>query len=212
MNNALLEFVKRQFEHEHSGHDWFHIQRVIQNALYLQEMEGGDREIIHLVALLHDISDHKLNGGILNDGHHKATELLTQFSYSTLIIERVAGIIDEISFKGKGVPDQNSCLESKIVQDADRLDAIGAIGIARAFAYGGANNRILYDPNIPPKNHQTFEEYAQDKSHTINHFYEKLLTLESRMHTNTAKKLARRRTIILEDFLKAFYAEWNLTS
>lgn len=204
--------IKKQFDKDSSGHDWFHIERVYKNTLLIQKKEGGDAEIVSLLAILHDISDHKMNGGILNHGSHVARELMEKLKIDAEIIEKVAPLVDEISFKGAGVSDKNSCLESKIVQDADRLDAIGAIGIARAFAYGGNKNRPMYDPELKPIKHDSFEAYADSKSHTINHFYEKLLLIKDRMHTETGRKMAQERHDFMVNFLNQFYAEWEVNS
>lgn len=206
---ALETLVKKKFFNEGTGHDWYHIQRVVKIAQFIAEQEGGDRNLVTLIALLHDIDDHKFNGGDYNAGSLTAKKILTEFNFPSSIIGDVVSAIDEISFKGAGVKDNNSMLASKIVQDADRIDAIGAIGIARTFAYGGAVNQPIYDPNISPKIHATKEDYYEDRSHTINHFYEKLLLLKDRMHTNTAKKIAQKRHDFMENFLSTFYEEWN---
>lgn len=208
----LISYLKEKFPVDPTGHDWPHIERVWKNAIHIQANEGGDLEVIELCALLHDISDHKLNGGILNNGEKVAFELLNALGFNDTIAHKVSRLVDEISFKGKLVKDEMSCLESKIVQDADRLDAIGAIGIARAFAYGGFHQRPIYDPKTPPKDHLNFEQYAKDKSHTINHFHEKLLTLKDRMHTKTAQKMAEERHELMLNYLAQFDKEWNLKS
>lgn len=207
--NLLIEHIKPFFEQDNSGHDWFHIQRVYENALYIQSFEGGDPEVVALTALLHDISDHKLNGGHMNKGGEEAAKVLRQLEYDPVIIDRVSALIDHISYKGSHVADKAICIEQQIVQDADRLDAIGAIGIARAFAYGGHKDRPMYTPHIQPEIHDSFEKYANAKSHTINHFYEKLLLLKDRMHTETGKRMAQERHDFMELFLKQFYKEWN---
>ena len=214
VNNFLkiVAEIKQHFVNDSSGHDWFHIERVYKNALLIQKKEGGDFETVALLAILHDISDHKMNGGILNHGSQVAREIMEKLDIDSGIIEKVAPLVDEISFKGAGVIDQNSCLESKIVQDADRLDAIGAIGIARAFAYGGNKNRPMYDPELKPIKHDSFEAYADSKSHTINHFYEKLLLIKDRMHTETGRKMAQERHDFMVNFLNQFYAEWEVNS
>lgn len=204
--------IKQQFINDSSGHDWYHIERVYKNALLIQKKEGGDIETVALLAILHDISDHKMNGGILNHGSQVAREIMEKLKIDPEIIQKVAPLVDEISFKGAGVLDQNSCLESKIVQDADRLDAIGAIGIARAFAFGGNKNRPMYDPELKPIKHDSFEAYADSKSHTINHFYEKLLLIKDRMHTETGRKMAQERHDFMEIFLNQFYSEWEVNS
>lgn len=201
--------VKAKFSEDSSGHDWFHIERVYNLALHLQSVEGGDKNLIALGALLHDISDHKLNGGKLNDGGNVAYQILIDNGCDSLTASKVKAIVDSTSFKGAHVQDETNSLEAKIVQDADRLDAIGAIGIARTFAYGGHVGNPLYDPTIQPKLHNSFEEYAASKTHTINHFHEKLLLLADRLHTDSAKKIGEKRTQLMQDFLESFHKEWN---
>lgn len=205
----VKEKVKALFAHDATGHDWFHIERVLNMAEFLQSKEGGDLEIVQLAALLHDISDHKMNGGILNAGGKVAFEMLIELGYDEKKATEVKEIIDGVSYKGAHVQDAMKTLEGKIVQDADRLDAIGAIGIARAFAFGGSKNRPMYVPDYAPKMHASFEEYASSKSHTVNHFYEKLLLLEARLHTSSAKKIGKERHVFMEQFLEQFYKEWN---
>lgn len=211
--SQLVEIVKDKvkaiFAHDTTGHDWFHIERVLNMSVFLQSNEGGDLEIVQLAALLHDISDHKMNGGILNAGGNVAYEMLKELNYDLSKAELVKEIVDGVSYKGAHVKDSMQRLEGKIVQDADRLDAIGAIGIARAFAYGGSKNRPMYVPDYAPKMHASFEEYASSKSHTVNHFYEKLLLLEARLHTPSAKKIGKERHMFMEQFLEQFYNEWN---
>ena len=209
MIEKIKQLVEEKFSGDGTGHDWYHIERVYKMACYIQEQEGGDREIVELAALLHDISDHKLNGGKLNHGGEVASEILRELAYPEERIELVANVIDAVSFKGALVPDKMNSIEGKIVQDADRLDAIGAIGIARAFAYGGHKNRLLYDPKVQHDLHDSFEQYASSGSHTINHFYEKLLLLKDRLHTETARKIGQQRHDYMEGFLAQFYAEWN---
>jgi uncharacterized protein len=205
----IKQLIKEQFSGEGSGHDWHHIERVYKMACAIQEKEGGDREIVELAALLHDISDHKLNGGKLNAGGDEARKILQSLNYDKEKTELIAKIVDGVSYKGAHVQDQMDSLEGKIVQDADRLDAIGAIGIARAFAYGGSRNRPLYEPKVKAVLHESFEQYANSKGHTINHFYEKLLLLKTRMQTETAKKIAEDRHAFMEEFLENFFREWK---
>lgn len=211
----LIEKVKQHvreiFQHDATGHDWFHIERVHAMACAIQEKEGGDRALIELAALLHDISDHKMNGGKLNHGGTVAYELLKEFNCPEQLAIEVKEIVDGVSYKGANVPDCMKSLEGKIVQDADRLDAIGAIGIARAFAFGGNKNRAMYIPDFKPELHNTFESYANSKSHTINHFYEKLLLLTDRLNTETARKIGQQRHDFMENYLQQFYNEWNTT-
>lgn len=208
INKIELE-LKKQFSEEATGHDWYHIDRVRRVALQIHELEGGDREIIELAALLHDISDHKFNGGDFELGGDLAMEILNQHGISEEIQNKVAEIVRNVSFKGSGVEDTMETLEGQIVQDADRIDALGAIGIARTFAYGGSVGSMIYDPNIEPKENQSKESYVKNRSHTINHFYEKLLLLEERMHTATGKEIAKERTDFMKDYLNQFYREWN---
>lgn len=207
--NLLIHKIKGQFESDSSGHDWYHILRVFELSKYIQAHEGGDENVIKLGALLHDISDHKLNGGILNHGGVVARQLLEQLDFDAETIEKVVLLVDNISYNGALVQDKIISLEQQIVQDADRLDAIGAIGIARAFAYGGSKNRPMFTPDFSPEMHSSFEQYAHAESHTINHFYEKLLLLKDRMHTETAKRIAEKRHRLMEEFLDNFYNEWN---
>lgn len=207
--NKIRIIVQKQFSEDSSGHDWYHIERVYNMALYLQSKEGGDRDLIALGALLHDISDHKLNGGKLNDGGNVAYELLLENGCDADFALKVKSIVDSTSFKGANVKDETKSIEAKIVQDADRLDAIGAIGIARTFAYGGHVGNPMYDPTIQPKLHASFEEYASARTHTINHFHEKLLLLADRLHTNSARYIGKQRTQLMQDFLVSFHKEWN---
>ena len=205
----LKAFIKPLFLDESTGHDWHHIERVHRLSLHIQEQEGGNRTIISAAALLHDISDHKFNGGDYNLGAKKAIELLKQFHFTEDEIKQISEIVGGVSFKGNKVPPAPLTIEGKIVQDADRLDAIGAIGIARTFAYGGYSGQPIYDPTYPPKDHNTPEAYLKDKTHTINHFYEKLLLLKDRMHTSTAKEIAIERHWFMQQFLNQFYKEWG---
>lgn len=211
--SALVEKVKKHvqevFAHDATGHDWFHIERVHAMACHLQKHEGGNLELIELAALLHDISDHKMNGGKLNAGGEVAYDLLMELNCDKQLAMNVKEIVDGVSYKGAHVQDSMRSTEGKIVQDADRLDAIGAIGIARAFAFGGAKDRPMYVPNHKPVMHETFESYASSKSHTVNHFYEKLLLLKDRLHTKSAKEIGNHRHEVMEKFLEEFYKEWN---
>lgn len=201
--------VKEMFMNEGTGHDWYHINRVRNMAMYISNREGGNPEVIELAALLHDISDHKFNGGDFNKGGELAKQILIELHVNPSTIEAVSFIVNNVSFKGSGEKDVWDCIEGKIVQDADRLDAIGAIGIARTFAYGGKIGQPIYDPKVKPKVNQDVNSYVKERSHTINHFYEKLLLLEERMHTKTGKKIARERTMYMQNFLTQFYREWE---
>lgn len=205
----IAQQIKSQFENDSSGHDWFHIERVWKLSKFLHEKEGGDLEVIELAALLHDISDYKLNGGKLNIGGQVASSILEEHNCNAELIEKVVYIVDNISYKGANTPAEMESIEGKIVQDADRLDAIGAIGIARTFAYGGHKGQPMYDPALNPTLHESFEQYANSRTSTINHFYEKLLLLKDRLNTTTAKEIGKKRHQIMEDFLTEFYAEWN---
>lgn len=209
MNYSNIEKkVKTIFEADASGHDWWHIARVIHNAEMIQAEEGGDLELIQLAALLHDVGDHKFHKEA--DAPQKLiTQILEEENATTTIISKVLEIVSQVSYKGAEVFTSCDSLEAKIVQDADRLDAIGAIGIARAFAFGGSRNRLMYHPEQPPKNHKDFETYKNDKGHTINHFYEKLLLLKDRMQTPTGEKMAQKRHAFMELFLEEFYEEWG---
>ena len=207
---TIQQFVKERFESFEGSHDWFHIERVWNTAKYIQSQEGGNLEIIELAALLHDIADHKYNDGDFQKGEKVAYELLITKGASEELAEEVSKVIGIVSFKGANVADEAASLEGQIVRDADRLDAIGAIGIARAFAYGGSKNRPLYNPEIEPRLHSSKEDYYTSKSHTINHFYEKLLLLKDRMETPTAKILAEERQKVMLDFLEQFKKEWSI--
>ncbi len=202
-------FVRKNLNEGSTGHGWWHTHRVRNLALHICSSEKADPLIVELTSLLHDIADHKFNDGDLFKGAEISREWLKSIHIDPTIVERVCSIIPKISFKGAKVADDELCIEGKIVQDADRLDAIGAIGIARTFAYGGFKNREIYDPGVNPKMHASFEEYQQTKSPTINHFYEKLLLIRDRLHTETAKKIANHRHTFMESFLEEFYAEWK---
>jgi uncharacterized protein len=202
--------VRTELKSESTGHDWWHIYRVWTLAKKIAAHEGGDLFIIELTALLHDIADWKFHNYDEAAGPTRAREILTGLQLNERIILPVCSAISQISFKGALVkePDQMS-LEAKIVQDADRLDAIGAIGIARTFAYGGAKGRLLYDPEMEPVMHTNAEEYARSQSPTINHFYEKLLLLKDRMNTPYARSLAENRHVHMQKFLNEFFQEWD---
>ena len=202
------DFIKQEFSDDSSGHDWWHIYRVWKNAIAICEIEKADSFIVELAALLHDLDDWKFNEAG-DETPHRARAWLESCHVDPVIADSVCEIITHISYKGAGVENKMDSLEGFIVQDADRLDAIGAIGIGRAFAYGGYKNRPLYDPDSPPMMHASFEEYKNSKSATINHFYEKLLLLKDRMNTATAKRIAEQRHKVMEDFLTQFMLEWE---
>lgn len=201
-----IAFVKSKLEGDSSGHDWWHIYRVWNMSKKLQEKEGGDLFIIELSALLHDVADWKFNK-TENEGLEIIHNWLIQFELSDEVIHRIVNIIKNVSFKGAGVKDTIKTIEGKIVQDADRLDAIGAIGIARTFAFGGKFGNEMYNPEIKFELHQTFEQYKKSSGTTINHFYEKLLLLKDRMNTRSAKAIAEDRHRFMESFLKQFFDE-----
>ena len=206
---ATKTFVQQELANAEGGHDWFHIERVYKNALLIAEEEDVNLDIIALGALLHDIADAKFHQGDETVGPKKAQQFLQQQNVEPAIIEHVIKIIEHISFKGGNFQQQFHSKELAIVQDADRLDALGAIGIARTFNYGGFKNRKLYDPAIAPKLNMTKEEYKKGDNPTINHFYEKLLLLKDRMNTKKAKQIAQERHLFMEKFLEQFYAEWD---
>ena len=202
-------FVKQTLESAEGGHDWFHIERVYNNALLISKKEDVDLFIVSLGALLHDIADSKFHNGDDTIGPQKAREFLFEINVDSEAIEHVVKIIENISFKGGHVTQNFSSIELDVVQDADRLDALGAIGIARTFNYGGFKNRKLYDPSIQPDLNMTKEVYKTSSAPTINHFYEKLLLLKDRMNTKTGKQIALKRHSYMETFLQQFYAEWK---
>lgn len=203
------EYVKSKLEGEGSGHDWWHVYRVWKNAISIAKHEKADLFTVELAALLHDIADWKFCGGDETVGPRVAGEWLDKQQVDKATVDHVKEIIKNLSFKGAGVKSRIDTIEGMIVQDADRLDAIGAIGIARTFAYGGHKGREIYNPYIKPQLHQTFEQYKQSNGHTINHFYEKLLLLKELMNTNSAKKMAEERHQFMLEFLNQFYKEWE---
>ncbi|MDT0689691.1 HD domain-containing protein [Salegentibacter sp. F188] len=211
--NGIIEntivFVKETLKGAEGGHDWFHIQRVFNNAKLIAEGEDANDLVIALGALLHDIADSKFHNGDETVGPKVAEEFLKSQKVSPEVIHHVIKIIENISFKGGNVTTDFSSIELDIVQDADRLDALGAIGIARTFNYGGFKGRGLYDPEIVPNLNMTKEEYKASNAPTINHFYEKLLLLKDRMNTETGRKIATERHQFMELFLDQFYKEWN---
>jgi uncharacterized protein len=200
-------YVKSLLEGDSSGHDWGHIHRVRTLALVIAKSEGANLFLVELSALLHDIDDWKLVGN--NSDGQNAINWLRKCGVNDQIIERVGTIIDGVSFKGAGVVTSTKDQECKVLQDADRLDAIGAIGIARTFAYGGSRGRGIYDPGIEPVMHTDFENYKKSNAPTINHFYEKLLLLKDQMQTPAGRILAEQRHEFMLRFLEQFYAEWN---
>jgi uncharacterized protein len=209
-------FVKTTLKDAEGGHDWFHILRVYNNAKLIAKNENVDLFIIELGALLHDIADSKFHDGDETIGPEMAREFLENQQIEPSIILHIEKIISNISYKSSLSEENSSGFEQKftsseldVIQDADRLDAIGAIGIARCFNYGGFKNRPLHNPEIAPKLNQTKEEYKNSDAPTINHFYEKLLLLKDMMNTNTGKRIAAERHVFMEQFLEQFYDEWE---
>jgi len=201
--------VKTVLSGDNTGHDWWHVYRVWKIAHRIGHDEKADLLIVELAALLHDIADWKFHDGNLSVGPKMAKDWLDSVGLNPSTTEHVCQIIAGISFKGAGVEQPVLSLEGKVVQDADRLDAMGAIGIARAFAYGGAKGRDIYDPGVQPTEHRTAEAYLKSGGHTINHFYEKLLLLKDRMNTATGRAVAEERHQFMEDYLRRFYEEWD---
>lgn len=204
-----IKFVKHQLKDAEGGHDWFHIERVYKNVLLIAKEESCDLTVVQLGALLHDIADSKFHDGDESVGPKVARGFLESENVSEEVILHIIAIIENISFKGGKEASKFQSKELEIVQDADRLDALGAIGIARTFNYGGFKNRTLYNPEIAPNPNMSKEEYKNSEAPTLNHFYEKLLLLKDKMNTETGKKIARERHQFMESFLSQFYAEWN---
>jgi len=211
---AVLEqtrkYVRGKFEGEGSGHDWWHIQRVVNLALVLAEKEHADQYIVELAALLHDIADYKFHGGDTEIGPKTARAWLESLSVQAPIVDHVCDIVAHVSYKGAGVPTPMKTVEGMVVQDADRLDAMGAIGIGRTFAYGGSKGTVMHNPDVAPQLHSTADAYLnKGNSSVINHFHEKLLLLKDRMNTETAKKMAEERHQFMEQYLEQFHHEWK---
>lgn len=202
-------FVKETLSNAEAGHDWFHIERVYKTAQNINQKENGDELIVAFAALLHDIADPKFNNGDEEIGPEMAAGFLKSISVDDKVISHVKLIIQNMSFKNSFEENSFSSKEMQIVQDADRLDAIGAIGIARAFTYGGFKNRVLYDPEIQPEQHLNKESYKNTTAPTINHFYEKLLLLKDMMNTNAGKEMAQQRHDFMLLYLDQFYSEWD---
>ena len=212
-DNSLIEitikFVKETLDGAEGGHDWFHIERVLNNSRLIAKGEVANLEIVELGALLHDIADSKFHGGDETVGPKVASDFLRSQNASEETIDHVVKIIQNISFKGGNTDQKFTSAELDIVQDADRLDAIGAIGIARCFNYGGFKGRALYDPEIEPNLNMSKAEYKASNAPTINHFYEKLLLLKERMNTETGRRIAADRHAFMVHYLDQFYSEWN---
>ena len=205
-----INFVKEKLEGAEAGHDWFHIERVWKLSKKIAEKEGGNLEVIELSALLHDIADPKFHNGDETLALKISQNFLEELHVEGELIEQVLFVIKNISFKNRAEAPENPPLELQIVQDADRLDAIGAIGIARTFNFGGFKNNLMYHPEIKPNLGMNKEEYKKSNGTTINHFYEKLLLLKDLMNTETAKKIASERHNFMLQFLDEFYKEWNM--
>ncbi|MGX1928243.1 HD domain-containing protein [Flagellimonas sp. 2504JD4-2] len=205
-----ITFVKQTLKGAEGGHDWFHTQRVFSNAHRIAQSEDVDVLIVELASLLHDVADPKFHNGDESVGPAVAQQFLQSENVANDIIEHVANIIKYMSFKNSlEAGEKFNSKELQVVQDADRLDAIGAIGIARTFNYGGFKNRELHNPDIPPQLNMTKEEYKNSNAPTINHFYEKLLLLKDKMNTETGRKLAEQRHQFMLDYLEQFYKEWD---
>ena len=204
-----IDFVKEVLSEAEGGHDWWHIYRVWKLSKHIAQTENVDMFIVELGALLHDIADSKFYDGDEKIGPRKAREFLSSLNVEEDIIVHVENIISNISFKGGNHTQKFKSLELDVIQDADRLDAVGAIGIARTFNYGGHKNREIYNPEIKPNLNMSKEEYKNSNAPTLNHFYEKLLLLKDRMNTNTGKSMAEHRHRFMEQFLDEFYKEWN---
>ncbi len=207
--NQTIQFVKDTLKEAEGGHDWFHIERVYKNTLLIAQQEKVDLLIVSLGALLHDIADSKFHNGDETVGPRVAKSFLERLKVDGYVIKHVIAIIENISFKGGNEPQKFKSLELDVVQDADRLDAIGAIGIARTFNYGGFKNRAIYNPEIKPELNLTKDAYKASTAPTINHFYEKLLRLKDKMKTKTGLELAQVRHNFMESYLKQFFNEWN---
>jgi len=207
--DKTCKFVEDKLSGDGSGHDWWHIFRVWTLAKKIAVEEKAQGEIVELGALLHDIADWKFHDGDDSIGPEIAREFLNNHDVEPNLSDSVVEIISTVSYKGAGVATPMKTLEGKIVQDADRLDAIGALGIARTFAYGGYKNRLIYHPDEKPVLHKSYEDYKKNEGHTINHFYEKLLLLKERMNTNTGKRIAEGRHKFMQSFLDQFYKEWD---
>jgi uncharacterized protein len=207
--DQTVSFVKKTLEGAEGGHDWWHIYRVWNNAKLIMATEQVDMLVVELGALLHDIADSKFHGGDEEIGPKTASDFLTSMKLDGKVIQHVENIIRHISFKGSLEGQQWMSPELAVVQDADRLDAIGAIGIARTFTFGGHKGLNIYDPNIPPRKEITKDEYKFQPPPSLNHFYEKLLLLKDLMNTETGKRIARERHQYMEEFLTQFYAEWE---
>ena len=203
------EFVGEELSDDVSGHDWWHVERVRMLARRLAREEGADPFVVELAALLHDIADWKFNGGDTEAGPRASEAWLKDCHVEPAVIEHVCEIVGTLSFKGAGVPTPMTTLEGQVVQDADRLDAIGAIGIARTFAYGGVKGRPIHDPDEAPRQNADLETYLNSNSSTVNHFHEKLFLLKDRMNTGTGRRMAAGRHSYMKSYLDRFLKEWD---
>lgn len=205
-------FVQDTLQGSEAGHDWSHIERVVRNARTIAAAEKADPFVVELAALLHDIADSKFHNGNEELGPERSKRFLKSLDLPAELVDHVVNIVRNVSFKNELDPskeDRFDSIELQVLKDADRLDAMGAIGVARAFHYGGYKNRALYDPSIKPAEKQSKEQYKTSKAPTINHFYEKLLLLKDKMNTQTGRKMAEERHAFMESFLDHFYREWE---
>jgi len=213
MNQEVIDktadYIKKKFDGESSGHDWWHIYRVWRTGKIIANSERANLYVVELACLLHDIADYKLHEGDEKIGPRLAREWLQKLSVETPVVNHVTNIISTISFKGANARNRINILEGQCVQDADRLDAIGAIGIARCFAFGGAKGNVIYNPSIPVKINMSEEEYKKANHTQINHFYEKLLLLKDRMNTQTGRRMAEARHEFMVKYLEQFHREWD---
>jgi uncharacterized protein len=205
----VKEFIKNKFISEGTGHDWWHMERVYNTATHIAKKEKVDLFVVQLAALLHDISDFKFNGGDEKLGGKLANEYLLSLGVDKEVADHVSRIVDNISFKGLGEKNKIETKEGFVVQDADRLDAIGAIGIARCFSYGGSKNRPIYDPDFKEDKNKNFEQYKKGSSSSLQHFDDKLLHLKDLMNTKTGELMAKKRHNYLKDYTKQFLKEWT---
>lgn len=206
--DSTAKYVRTVLTGEGSGHDWWHVYRVWRMAKRIGQAEKADLLVVELAALLHDIADWKSHGGDTEIGPERARNWLTSLGVEEKVVEHICQIIADISFKGARVEQPPLSLEGQVVQDADRLDALGAIGIARAFAYGGAKGRSIHDPEMKPVKHETPEAYLKGGT-SVNHFYEKLLLLKDRMNTTTGRAMAQERHEFMQEYLRRFFEEWE---
>jgi uncharacterized protein len=207
--SKVAAIAKAFHTNDTTGHDWWHVYRVWNLAQQIAQREGANRLVVELAALLHDMDDHKIVGAD-SDSLPNARQTLRSIDASPELEDKIIGVIKQVSYKGAGVDTTPTSIEACVVQDADRLDAIGAIGIARAFAYGGSKNRELFNPEEQPNFHGSFHEYKNSKGSTLNHFYEKLLLLKDRMNTNTAKTIAEERHGFMVEFVERFLTEFSV--